>query len=212
MRSFIPLLSLSLIAAVTAGAVAISADRAPQSPVPAQQPAQQYTFMPPRQLDLVDAITGQGGLDVGAIPIGHAGISLADTLSLERRARLWWDYARDVGSVTSRLQRAGETTLLVPVDAAVMRMSRKPHQNPSGEPENDDEARNNVAAFLLAHIVPAAVEMPSQTPYQTLLSSLSIRVVQDGDGFKITPGDIAIVDVKQASNGRIMYLDGVLPY
>lgn len=33
------------------------------------------------------------------------GLSLADALTLERRASLWWDYARDVAAVVSRHER-----------------------------------------------------------------------------------------------------------
>jgi hypothetical protein len=34
--------------------------------------------------------------------VGSEGASLADTLTVERRGRVWWDYARDVSSVVSR--------------------------------------------------------------------------------------------------------------
>lgn len=33
--------------------------------------------------------------------VGSEGASLADTLTVERRGRVWWDYARDVSSVVS---------------------------------------------------------------------------------------------------------------
>lgn len=38
-------------------------------------------------------IPGEGG--------AASGFSLADALTLERKASLWWEYARDVGSVVS---------------------------------------------------------------------------------------------------------------
>jgi hypothetical protein len=66
-------------------------------------------------------------------------------------------------------------------------------------------------------------------PAQTLLDGLQIQVVPDGENegkWKVQPGDISVLSVKQvglvsagmepskadaqASNGRILYLDGVI--
>lgn len=41
---------------------------------------------------------GPGGVHTGT---GGTALNLADVLTVERRASLWWDYARDVASVVS---------------------------------------------------------------------------------------------------------------
>ena len=38
------------------------------------------------------------------------GVSLADTLTLERRGRIWWDYAREVQSVVRQALRIGPSS------------------------------------------------------------------------------------------------------
>ncbi|RSH83851.1 hypothetical protein EHS25_005466 [Saitozyma podzolica] len=142
--------------------------------------------------------------------VGSEGASLADTLTVERRGRVWWDYARDVSSVTTRLTHAGRTTLLVPVDSAVMKMARKPHQNADGSTPNDETVQKNVAQWLAAHIVPSDVELPTSGPVKTLAEGVEVEIVQDGEGWLVKPGDIKVLGIKDASNGRILYLDGVL--
>lgn len=158
------------------------------------------------------------------------GLNLADALTLERRASVWWDYARDVAAVvritpdrlsrprltsqTTRLTRKGDTTLLVPIDRALMSQPTKPHQNPAGGDTTEKEARANVESFLEAHIVPSALDMPAKdgqdTP--TLHKGVSVRVEGKEGAWVVQPGDIKVVAVKQASNGKILYLDGVVKY
>jgi hypothetical protein len=57
---------------------------------------------------------------VGDIGVGSgSGANLADTLTLERRAGLWWDYARDISAVVGclgRLQGSRSTTQLTRID------------------------------------------------------------------------------------------------
>jgi hypothetical protein len=50
----------------------------------------------------VDVIAGAEDQTVLNPGTGGAGLSLADALTLERKASLWWEYARDVSSVVSR--------------------------------------------------------------------------------------------------------------
>lgn len=46
---------------------------------------------------------GQGRVEIYPQEGGVGGKSLADTLTLDRRGRVWWDYAREVDSVVSLL-------------------------------------------------------------------------------------------------------------
>lgn len=42
--------------------------------------------------------------------------------------------------------------------------------------------------------------MPTTSPAQTLLDGLSLQVERDGEGWKVIPGDIAVVGVKEVSH------------
>lgn len=198
------------------------------SPAPADDPSQ-FVIQP---------------IDVGATA---PGISLADALTLERKASVWWDYARDVSSVvsytgggggrrrapeapprrrrcrcrrerlhlthepqTSRLSNKGKTTVLVPIDKAIFALPRKPHQNPSGSTD-DADSKANVEQFLSAHIVPGDLGLPSDET-ATLNPDVKVKVEGEEGAWILQPGDIPIVGVTEASNGKILYLDGVVPY
>lgn len=41
--------------------------------------------------------------------------------------------------------------------------------------------------------------MPTTSPVKTLLDGLSIQVERDGVNWKVTPGDIAVVGMKEVS-------------
>lgn len=43
---------------------------------------------------------GLAGFD-GPVPQGGPGATLAEALTVDRRAGIWWDYARDVSSIVS---------------------------------------------------------------------------------------------------------------
>ncbi|WOO82778.1 FAS1 domain-containing protein [Vanrija pseudolonga] len=161
------------------------------SPAPADDPSQ-FVIQP---------------IDVGT---AAPGISLADALTLERKASVWWDYARDVSSVTSRLSNKGKTTVLVPIDKAIFALPRKPHQNPSGSTD-DADSKANVEQFLSAHIVPGDLPLPSEET-ATLNPDVKVKVEGEEGAWVLQPGDIPIVGVTEASNGKILYLDGVVPY
>ncbi|GMK57598.1 hypothetical protein CspeluHIS016_0404320 [Cutaneotrichosporon spelunceum] len=139
---------------------------------------------------------------------GASKLSLADALTLERQASLWWEYARDVSSVTARLTRAGHTTLFVPTDEAIMSLSHKPHNNPSGS-TSDEDARHNVETFLAAHIVPGDIEYDK--PAETL-GGTKVTVKKSGNHLRVVPGDAKVVGTKVASNGMIYYLDAIVKY
>jgi hypothetical protein len=49
-------------------------------------------------------------------------------------------------------------------------------------------------------------------PVKNLLGT-EIEIVETETGsYIVKPGDIEVVELSQASNGRILYLDGVLPF
>ncbi|RXK39063.1 hypothetical protein M231_03687 [Tremella mesenterica] len=150
-------------------------------------------------------------LQMGHSQIGqNEGMSLADVLTVERRASLWWDYARDVMSVNARLINMGqgkESTLLVPLDSAIMRLPMKPHQ--SNNP--DLSFQTNIERFLSAHLIPGRISLPSSR-LPTLLPGIEVEVVQGTEGWMVVPGNITVVDVREAANGMVLLMDGVVDY
>lgn len=62
----------------------------------------QAVFAPP-STNLGGGFATGDGIDAGTA----TGLSLADALTLERRASLWWEYARDIASVVSHRVQAG---------------------------------------------------------------------------------------------------------
>ena len=78
---------------------------------------------------------------------------------------------------------------------------------------SDSDAAANIERFLRAHLVPGSPELPTTEPVDTLLKDLKIEIVSDdtkAGEYRIVPGDIGVVDVKEASNGRMLLLDGVV--
>jgi len=154
---------------------------------------------------------GFGDINTG---INDRQMTLADALTLERKVGVWYDYARDVGSVTARLQATGaeKTTLLVPLDSAISKMARKPHQNTDGSYASEQEMEANVVRFLSSHIIPGSTSLPTTGKVKTLEDGVEVEILQHGDGWIVQPGDIIVMGVKDASNGKILFLDGVIQY
>ncbi|WWD07814.1 hypothetical protein V865_005919 [Kwoniella europaea PYCC6329] len=185
------------------------------------------------QGDLVDAIQSGSGISGGG---GGGGPTLADALTAERGASLWWSYARDSKSITERLQsRNQRSTILVPVDKAIVSLKQKPHLYSgssstssssimgwvTGSNSNSHSYQDNTEKFLKAHIIEGS---PQPGKLQTLLDGFSLEIIQNpdqsstkisnlsGKGWKIQPGDIEVLGIKETSNGRIIYINKVLPY
>jgi hypothetical protein len=133
---------------------------------------------------------GRGKSGTGMVEIlphdnGVGGKSLADTLTLDRRGRVWWDYAREVDSVVSlsclyirtranvtepasticrpehiaRTHRFGNHETRQETVSILFGEGRfmliYSHQNNDGQ-TSDDEAERNVERFLAAHIIPVS--------------------------------------------------------
>ena len=70
------------------------------------------------------------------------------------------------------------------------------------------------------------LDLPTDGAVPTMLEGVTISVEKNGDGWLVRPGDIGVAEVKdvriryakgmradaQASNGRILYIDGVIQY
>jgi len=122
--------------------------------------------------DRLDFVRPEGGLP-----------TLADLLTLETRASIFYSYARET-DMSARFDGAGGgggTTLFVPTNKAVQALSRKPHEDPKSEAvgisdaEHEAISKSNVQRWVGAHIVPSPdVNFTSTTPYATLTPGTTI--------------------------------------
>ncbi|WVQ97933.1 hypothetical protein IAU59_005052 [Kwoniella sp. CBS 9459] len=172
--------------------------------------------------DIVDAVQratkgsiGSGSASTGSGSGGGGGPTLADALTAERGASLWWNYARDSPSVTARLvSRDKHTTILVPTDKAIIALGRKPHQHPGLSYRGAfSSSKTNTERFLAAHMIEGG--KTPEVKSSTLLDGFGVEMVKDKSakgGWRIQPGDIEVLGIKETSNGRIIYLNKVLPY
>ena len=109
-------------------------------------------------------------------------------------------------------------------------------------PTTDDEAERNVERFLAAHIIPVShlrvhgaradgkdFNQPKTDGVVKNLLGSEVEIVEGEKAgtYVVKPGDIEVVELssvsrlsedhrdklmKQANNGRILYLNGVLPF
>lgn len=98
------------------------------------------------------------------------------------------------------------STVLVPIDKAILALEKKPHQSPGETPEDA------AFKFISAHIIDGT---PREGTLPTLLPNFSVEFVKDGSakgGWRIRPGDVEVLAEKDGVNGRVMYLAEVLPF
>ncbi|KAJ3782389.1 hypothetical protein GGU10DRAFT_363994 [Lentinula aff. detonsa] len=166
--------------------------------------------------------------------------SLADLLTIESSASIFYSYARELAlseflsepasfAETSGRARNG-LSLLVPTNKAVMALARKPHQGPSPKDNDEDitiseeefykKSKDNVQRWVEAHIIPTSpLTYPAPTTtYDTLLHGKSVSLTSSSgdeqgneDWQRVTIDDgIRILSMKQASNGVLYLIDGTI--
>lgn len=73
--------------------------------------------------------TKNGAGEGGAFTASLQGLKLADALTVEKRATMFYSYARDYSKISSRLSsNLLKSTLVVPTDEVILALARKPHQ------------------------------------------------------------------------------------
>ncbi|GAA5852676.1 hypothetical protein JCM8547_002586 [Rhodosporidiobolus lusitaniae] len=160
------------------------------------------------------------------IPTSGAIPSLADLLTRSKRSRWFYDYARDSTAVSTILiDLHGSTTLLAPVDAAIVALPRKPHEGPavaesqSGEVSSNEEERQRaeyLEAWVKNHCVLERVELEEgdwEARDYTTMSGKKVKFAaggENGEGRVLLPGDVEVVGEEMASNGKILYLQGTI--
>jgi hypothetical protein len=94
-------------------------------------------------------------------------VILSDVLGRDRSINIFAGFTRDFATVTQRFEDSAlNTTILAPINSAIMALPRKPWEDPEdydnlgtnaykGE-EGEERAHRNVRRFVEAHVVPAS--------------------------------------------------------
>ncbi|KAI1174308.1 hypothetical protein F4777DRAFT_554595 [Nemania sp. FL0916] len=112
----------------------------------------------------------------------QSGVLLSDVLGTSRSVNAFASFARDVASISSRLDDAStQSTVLAPLNSAIDRLPGKPWEDPGdyaaqgasvydGD-EGRERARRNIEKFVQAHVLPV-------TPWK---EGQKVRSLLDGD-------------------------------
>ncbi|KAI0640117.1 hypothetical protein C8Q77DRAFT_1046548 [Trametes polyzona] len=172
--------------------------------------------------------TTQHGTGEPFVPVTNAGKpSLADLLTIESSASIFYSYAREIELSKLFADAGAKTTLLVPTNKAVIALPRKPHEGPApvdegvilSEAEFDSMSKKNVERWVSAHIIPGSlVSLLSPAEHATLLEgkNVTFSAVDDGDSGApewkrvLLDGGVRLTAMKEASNGVMYILDGTV--
>jgi len=157
--------------------------------------------------------------------VSHSTQTLADLLTIEPSASIFYDYARGIGLGNKLNDKSSMITVLVPRNKAVMKLAKKPHQDKVRvhegviltEEEMYTRSQKNVERWIAAHMIPSyPIDFNSQA-YPTLLDGTSVKFdMVKGDpnapewSNVLVNKDIRIVGSKEASNGIYYLIDGVI--
>ncbi|CDO73412.1 hypothetical protein BN946_scf185013.g46 [Trametes cinnabarina] len=168
----------------------------------------------------------QDGSGEPFIPVTYSGKpSLADLLTIESSASIFYSYARETELSKLFSDAHAQITLLVPTNKAVIALPRKPHEGPApiregvilSEAEFDDLSKKNVERWVQAHIIPSPISLASPQEYTTLLAGKNVTFTPlDGDkdvpewARVVLNGDVRLTGIREASNGMMYILDGTV--
>ncbi|KAF9562277.1 hypothetical protein CPC08DRAFT_687915 [Agrocybe pediades] len=152
--------------------------------------------------------------------------TLADLLTIEPSASIFYSYARELEMSSILSDHTSKVTLFVPTNKAVMALSRRPHQGPetNAEIEMTEEqfhtrAKKNVENWISAHIVPEYPLSLDSNEHPTLLSRKSISfspIPKAGGGHGpewsrvLLDNGVKIIDKKEGLNGDMYIIDGTI--
>ncbi|CAK5279430.1 unnamed protein product [Mycena citricolor] len=151
--------------------------------------------------------------------------SLADLLTIQSSASIFYSYARELETSTVFSSLTHEpVTLLVPTNKAVMSLSRKPHQGPVPiqdgviltEQEYDSRSKENVERWISAHIIPESPISFDGRTYPTMLDGRSVmfELAEGGEPNEwsraVLDGHVHIISKHEASNGVLYFIDGTV--
>ncbi|KAI0652554.1 hypothetical protein C8Q79DRAFT_897570 [Trametes meyenii] len=162
------------------------------------------------------------------VPATYSGKpSLADLLTIESSASIFYSYAREVELSKLFDDKSARTTLLVPTNKAVIALPRKPHEGTApvregvilSEAEFDDLSKKNVERWVSAHIIPESpISLAAPGEFKTLLDgkNVTFTLLEGGDQDApewtrvVLDGSVRLTAMKEASNGVMYVLDGTV--
>jgi len=156
------------------------------------------------------------------------GPSLADILTVERSASIFYSYARETKFGKLLEDSAENITILAPTNKAVIALPQKPHQGPVGDNiekmphisqiDYDALSRGNVEKWVGAHIISAPISLTNEEEtYETMLPGASVTFTlqhssKEGWSKYVMNEDIEFIARQEASNGVLYLIDGTSLY
>ncbi|KAM5539982.1 hypothetical protein V8D89_006485 [Ganoderma adspersum] len=161
------------------------------------------------------------------VPVVNSGKpSLADLLTIESTASIFFSYARELEISQIFSDSNARSTVLVPTNKAVVALPRKPHEDSQplddgvvlSEAEFDAMSKKNVERWVSAHIISKSpISLGTDGEYETLLSGKNVTfTLTKGDAKTpewtraLLDGSVRLIDMKEASNGVMYLLDGTV--
>lgn len=155
--------------------------------------------------------------------------SLADRLTQSRKSSIFFDYARDSTTIYSLLVDPSATsTLLIPLNSAIIALARKPHEGPvsvtiegverggkySSSREDEEARATYLERWIEAHVVSGEVDLNGEgwegKEWETMAGG-KVSFEKSGanrGGRKLMPGGIEIVGVDEVSSSLLALLEG----
>lgn len=139
---------------------------------------------------------------------------MVDSLTTHSQASIFHSYLREFPLLYARLSSPLPTTLLVPRNSVILGLARKPHQELGPE-----EEETYLERWLKAHMIDSIVELETKKEFINFLGQKCSFEKEGGDAafgitqayqFRLNPGDIAVNDVVNSSNGKVIFLNGAI--
>ncbi|KAI9840968.1 MAG: hypothetical protein M1837_001097 [Sclerophora amabilis] len=149
-------------------------------------------------------------------------VIISDVIGKERSINIFSGLTRDIESISKRLDNGSQnTTVLAPLNSALMDLPRKPWEDPDdykvlGEnayegQKGEDRAHQNLRRFVEAHVLPVS-PWKEHEKVETLAGG-KIWFENKGGKKTIQPGDIEVSSISNSvANGEVWMLKGVLNY
>lgn len=75
----------------------------------------------------------------------------------DKSINIFAGFTRDFAPISARFEDSAlNTTILAPVNSAIMALPRKPWENKEGQGEDEERAKENLKRFVEAHVVPVS--------------------------------------------------------
>lgn len=172
-------------------------------------------------------------------PADQDTVVLSDVLGKDREINIFAGFTRDFAPISERFDDSSlNTTILAPINSAIMGLPRKPWENPKeyeelgtnayGGDEGAERARRNLQRFVESHVVPVSPWKEGEK-FETLSGDKIWWETKDGvktvgshrrkrrtfvsNVLQIQPGNIEVNSVaSRVYNGEVWILKGVRNY